>query len=58
MPPNVIGLLTAALKDSRGISPLEYVVLGAGILGAALTALATFEGPIRTTFGLLINNLG
>lgn len=57
MLPNLIGLLTAALKDRRGLSPLEYAVLGAGILGALLTALATFEGPIRTTFASVINNL-
>ncbi len=44
MLPHMIGLL-AALKDSRGISPFEYLVLGAGILGAGLTGLATFEGP-------------
>jgi Flp pilus assembly pilin Flp len=48
----------AALNDRKGISSLEYAVLGAGVLGALVTAVGLLTPAIGTMFNKIISDLG
>lgn len=50
-------LTSAALKDRKGVSSLEYAILAFGIIGALATAMTTFGTGLSNLFQDLVNDL-
>lgn len=43
-------LMTKLATDTRGLTAVEYAVLGAIVVGAIVAATATFQGDLTAAF--------
>jgi len=54
---NMLMMMTAAMRDRKGVSSLEYVVLAVGIIGAVATGATSLGTALGTAFTTLVADL-
>ena len=53
----ILVLLSATMRDRKGVSSLEYAILAFGIIAAVTTALTGFGTTLSALFGDIISQL-
>ncbi|MGD0103366.1 MAG: hypothetical protein ABSC06_04935 [Rhodopila sp.] len=55
---NMLMMMTALLRDRKGVSSLEYVVLAVGIIGAVSVGATNLGTTLTAAFTTLVADLG
>ena len=51
-----IGMVYAALRDTKGIAAMEYAILAAAVLGAIGVGFTTLGGDLSTLISTMVTN--
>jgi Flp pilus assembly pilin Flp len=53
----MMNVLSAAMRDRKGVTALEYAILAVAILGAVAAAGTVLSGDISTAFGGIASHI-